>query len=117
MNSESPAVFDVNSIARPINPYSNSTLNNMRKVDLIKYIRELEHNCNIVNTLLAQQTERLANLGKTAEQMFNELGYEKEMEFLGRAIYRGKFFLRLTYTTAALNRLLQKEMKIIKNTI
>ena len=52
-------VHDVNQFGVCIEPKATTTLNNMRKADLIKYIRELEHDYNAVVTFNKQQAKIL----------------------------------------------------------
>lgn len=45
-------VVDIGEVKRHIKPKADSTLRNMRKDDLIEYIRCLEHNYNVGATFL-----------------------------------------------------------------
>ena len=52
-------VVDVGVVKNHIKPKADSTLNNMRKADLIKYIRTLEHNYNVAVSFNNQQAKNI----------------------------------------------------------
>lgn len=52
-------IVDLNTVLKPNKPYADSTLNNMRKADLIEYIRTLEYNHNVAVATLNQQAENV----------------------------------------------------------
>lgn len=56
-------VVDVGVVRNHIKPKANSTLNNMRKVDLIEYIRTLEHNYNVAVSFNENQAKYIESLG------------------------------------------------------
>lgn len=57
-------IIDVNEIKRHVKPKSDSTLRNMKKTELIAYIRILEHNCNVANSFVDQQAKNFGTLMK-----------------------------------------------------
>lgn len=57
-------MIDVNEIKRYVKPKADSTLRNMKKTELIHYIRILEHNCNVANSFLDQQAKNFGILMK-----------------------------------------------------
>ena len=57
-------MIDVNEIKRYVKPRSDSTLRNMKKDELIAYIRILEHNCNVANSFVEQQAKNFGFLMK-----------------------------------------------------
>lgn len=57
-------MIDANEIKRYVKPRSDSTLRNMKKSELIAYIRILEHNCNVANSFLDQQAKNFEFLKK-----------------------------------------------------
>ena len=56
-------VVDIGEVKRHIKPKADSTLRNMRKDDLIEYIRCLEHNYNVGATFLENQARYIESLG------------------------------------------------------
>ena len=56
-------VVDVGVVKNHIKPKANSTLYNMRKVDLIEYIRTLEHNYNVAVSFNENQARYIESLG------------------------------------------------------
>lgn len=56
-------VFDVGVARNYIKPKADSTLYNMRKVDLIEYIRTLEHNYNVAVSFNENQAKYIESLG------------------------------------------------------
>ena len=55
-------VVDIGEVKRYIKPKADSTLRNMRKDDLIEYIRCLEHNYNVGATFLENQARYIESL-------------------------------------------------------
>lgn len=53
-------IVDVDEIKRHMKPKADSTLRNMKKDDLIAYIRTLEHNYNVAQSFLDQQARNFA---------------------------------------------------------
>lgn len=58
-----PLIFDVSEIRKAIKPKADSTLNNMRKADLIEYIRCLENNYNAAVWFNENQARYIEQLG------------------------------------------------------
>lgn len=58
-------VVDVGIVKNHIKPKANSTLYNMRKADLIEYIRTLEHNYNAAVSFNENQARYIESLGFT----------------------------------------------------
>ena len=58
-------VFDVGVVRNYIKPKADSTLYNMRKDDLIEYIRTLEHNYNVAVSFNENQAKYIESLGFT----------------------------------------------------
>ena len=58
-------VVDVGVVKNHIKPKADSTLYNMRKVDLIEYIRTLEHNYNVAVSFNENQAKYIESLGIT----------------------------------------------------
>ena len=56
-------VVDAGVVRNYIKPKADSTLYNMRKVDLIKYIRTLEHNYNVAVSFNENQAKYIESLG------------------------------------------------------
>lgn len=56
-------VVDVGVVRKYIKPKADSTLYNMRKVDLIEYIRTLEHNYNVAVSFNENQAKYIESLG------------------------------------------------------
>lgn len=55
-------VGDIGEVKRHIKPKADSTLFNMRKSDLIEYVRTLEHNYNVGATFLENQAKYIESL-------------------------------------------------------
>ena len=55
-------VIDIGEVKRHIKPKADSTLRNMKKDELIAYIRTLEHNYNVAQTFLEQQAKNFESL-------------------------------------------------------
>lgn len=62
--------MDFNQIGKHCKELSDSTLNNMRKDELIKYIRTLEHNYNVAEDFNIQQVR---NFEKMEKQIIEKL--------------------------------------------
>ena len=58
-------VVDVGVVKNHIKPKADSTLYNMKKVDLIEYIRTLEHNYNVAVSFNENQARYIELLGVT----------------------------------------------------
>lgn len=71
--------MDFNQIGKHCKELSDSTLNNMRKDELIKYIRTLEHNYNVSVDFNIQQVR---NFEKMENQIIEEIEKEKAIYFL-----------------------------------
>lgn len=56
-------VVDIGVVRKHIKPKADSTLYNMRKVDLIEYIRTLEHNYNVAVSFNENQAKYIESLG------------------------------------------------------
>ena len=56
-------VVDIGIVRNYIKPKADSTLYNMRKVDLIEYIRTLEHNYNVAVSFNENQAKYIESLG------------------------------------------------------
>ena len=56
-------VVDVGVVRNYIKPKADSTLYNMRKVDLIEYVRTLEHNYNVAVSFNENQAKYIESLG------------------------------------------------------
>ena len=57
-------VIDASSVKRHIKPKADSTLLNMKKVDLIEYVRMLEHNYNVAVSFNEQQARNIEDMMK-----------------------------------------------------
>lgn len=55
-------VVDIGDVKRHIKPKADSTLLNMRKADLIEYIRTLEHNYNVAVSFNENQAKYIESL-------------------------------------------------------
>ena len=58
-------VVDVSTVRNYIKPKAQRTLYNMRKADLIEYIRTLEHNYNVAVSFNENQAKYIESLGFT----------------------------------------------------
>ena len=58
-------VVDIGEVKRHIKPKADSTLHNMKKDDLVKYIRTLEHNYNVAVSFNENQAKYIESLGIT----------------------------------------------------
>ena len=59
-------VVDIGEVKRHIKPKADSTLFNMRKADLIEYVRTLEHNYNVAVSFNENQAKYIHQLQTTA---------------------------------------------------
>lgn len=57
-------VVDIGEVKRHIEPKADSTLFNMRKADLIEYVRTLEHNYNVAVSFNENQAKYMESLGQ-----------------------------------------------------
>ena len=64
MEHEKKVVVDLEKCVHPIKQKAYSTMCNMRKQDLIDYIRELEHNYNVAIAYNEQQAQNVELLLK-----------------------------------------------------
>lgn len=71
--------MDFNQIGKHCKELSDSTLNNMRKDELIKYIRTLEHNYNVSVDFNIQQVR---NFERMENRIIEEIEKEKAIYFL-----------------------------------
>lgn len=90
-------VVDVGEVKRFIKPKADSTLLNMRKADLIEYIRTLEHNYNVAVSFNENQAKYIDQLQTTAFVAGCNWGYGvdltahvSEQEQLGAQSFLGK---------------------------
>lgn len=90
-------VVDVGEVKRYLKPKADSTLSNMRKADLIKYIRCLEHNYNVAVSFNNQQAENIDTLVGLAFAAGCNWGYGVELsadlsaqEAIGLELYLGR---------------------------
>lgn len=56
-------VVDIGEAKRHVKPKADSTLFNMRKADLIEYVRTLEHNYNVAVSFNENQAKYIESLG------------------------------------------------------
>lgn len=68
-------VVDIGEVKRHIKPKADSTLLNMRKADLIEYIRTLEHNYNVAVSFNENQAKYIDDMCKTAFKAGCNWGY------------------------------------------
>ncbi len=52
-------LVDLDSVMKPCKPYADGTLQNMKKSELIEYVRMLEHNNDVAVAALNQQAENV----------------------------------------------------------
>lgn len=90
-------VVDIGDVKRHIKPKADSTLLNMRKADLIEYVRTLEHNYNVAVSFNENQAKYIEQLQTTAFVAGCNWGYGvdlsehvSEQELLGAQAYLGK---------------------------
>lgn len=60
-------VIDVSFVKRHIKPKADSTLLNMKKSDLIEYVRILEHNYNVAVSFNEQQARNIETMIKNGD--------------------------------------------------
>lgn len=70
-------IVDVDEIKRHMKPKADSTLRNMKKDDLIAYIRTLEHNYNVAQSFLDQQARNFAEYAPVVHGRWNSQPYYK----------------------------------------
>lgn len=77
-------VVDIGQVRQQIKPKADSTLYNMRKKDLISYVRTLEHNYNVAVSFNENQARYIESLGVTVKQWIpvTERLPEKEGSYL-----------------------------------
>ena len=68
MSNDNKVVVDMEKCLRPIKQKAYSTMCNMRKQDLIDYIRELENNYNVAIAFNEQQAQNFEMLLKEQEE-------------------------------------------------
>lgn len=78
MEHEKKVVVDLEKCMRPIKQKAYSTMCNMRKQDLIDYIRELEHNYNVAVAFNEQQAQNMEKLCKDGKEKKTGLQLPKE---------------------------------------
>ena len=78
-------VVDVGVVRNYIKPKADSTLYNMRKVDLIEYVRTLEHNYNVAVSFNENQAKYIESLG------FNGVVVCKDCRHFGRNLENDTF--------------------------
>lgn len=61
-------IANIGQVRQRIKAKSDSTLQNMRKADLIEYIRCLEHNYNVAVSFNENQARYIESLGVTVQQ-------------------------------------------------
>lgn len=90
-------VVDIGEVKRHIKPKADSTLYNMRKADLIEYVRTLEHNYNVAVSFNENQAKYIDQLQTTAFVAGCNWGYGvdlsahvSEQEQLGAQSFLGK---------------------------
>lgn len=71
-------VVDVGMVKKHIKPKADSTLYNMRKVDLIEYIRTLEHNYNVAVSFNENQAKYIESLGFNKVVLCKDCLHRKE---------------------------------------
>lgn len=89
-------VVDVNIVKKHIKPKADSTLRNMRKEDLIEYIRCLENNYNVAVSFNNQQEKNIDTMLINAFRAGCNWGYGVDLsadvsgqEMLGAKLYIG----------------------------
>lgn len=70
-------VADMGVLVMPVKPKADSTLRNMRKNDLIEYIRCLEHNHNALAWMYENQVRLLEELAKDKKPVPGRDGFFK----------------------------------------
>ena len=77
-------VIDANIVKRHIRPKADSTLMNMKKADLIEYVRTLEHNYNVAVSFNEQQARNIETMIKNGDipLYWNCVEDEKPLDFV-----------------------------------
>lgn len=88
MEHEKKVVVDLEKCMHPIKQKAYSTMCNMRKQDLIDYIRELEHNYNVAIAYNEQQAQNVEMLLKEQEEKHLQLPKEDADGILIGGTYR-----------------------------
>lgn len=84
-------LMDFNKIGKHCKELSDSTLNNMKKEDLIKYIRTLEHNYNVAVDFNIQQAKNFEMMESRIVEELEAMGDLKAVEVVKRGgISHGK---------------------------
>ena len=73
-------VVDIGIVRKYIKPKADSTLCNMRKVDLIEYIRTLEHNYNVAVSFNENQAKYIESLGFAGVVLCRQCKHWKKCE-------------------------------------
>ena len=76
MYKQSRILIDLNTVMKPQKPYADSTLNNMKKSELIEYIRVLEYNYDVAVASLNQQYENVKDFEPRIEAEWEDTGVE-----------------------------------------
>ena len=89
-------VIDASSVKRHIKPKADSTLLNMKKADLIEYVRTLEHNYNVAVSFNEQQARNIEAMIKNGKIPLQWISAEdkKPLDFrsvLGHMMDAGDF--------------------------
>jgi hypothetical protein len=74
-------VVDVGVVKNHIKPKADSTLYYMRKVDLIEYIRTLEHNYNVAVSFNENQARYIESLGVSEVVRCEKCRYYEKAEY------------------------------------
>lgn len=69
-------IVDVDEIKRHMKPKADSTLQNMKKKDLIDYIRTLEHNYNVAQSFLEKQAKNFSDFAPVVHGRWEEAGFD-----------------------------------------
>ena len=72
-------VIDASFVKRHIKPKADSTLLNMKKSDLIEYVRTLEHNYNVAVSFNEQQARNIETMMKNGDIPSKWISVEDEL--------------------------------------